>query len=294
MKKQIRFIVNPFSGIGKKGRLPQELEKQLDHSQFDYSIVYTEDIGHATQLSQQAVSDKIDMVIAVGGDGSVNEVAKGIIGTDTTLGILPAGSGNGLAMHLGLGRNPYKAIQFINHGKIIDIDTCKMNEHSFVNLAGVGFQALVANKLKESRLRGFTGYTRFIVQESFNYQIPTFEIIIDGKKIERECLLIEVANAPMFGYNFEIAPHAKLNDGVLEVVVIKKLRPWQFPYLAWHSLRKSLEKNGLAENFSGKNIVIKLNKETAAHFDGEGLLAKEDLHFSINPLSLKVQVPKND
>ena len=235
------------------------------------------------------------MVVAVGGDGSVNEVAKGLIGTETVLGILPAGSGNGLAMHLGLGRNPYKAIPHLNQGKVIQIDTCKMNEHCFVNLAGVGFQALVAHKLKESRLRGITGYTRFIVQESFGYQIPTFEIIIDGKKIERECLLIEVANAPMFGYNFEIAPHAKLNDGILEVVVIKKLRPWQFPYLAWHSLRKSLEKNGLAENFSGEKIVIKLNKETAAHFDGEGLLANEDLHFSINPLSLNVKVPiKND
>ena len=291
MKKRIRFIVNPFSGIGKKGRLKLALEKQLDHQQYTYDIVKTEAVGHATQLAQKAVAEKIDMVVAVGGDGSVNEVAKGLIGTDTILGILPAGSGNGLAMHLGLGRNFSKAIQFLNQGKIIKIDTCKMNEHAFVNLAGVGFQALVANKLKASRLRGFTGYTRFVVQESFKYKTPTFEIIIDGKKIERECLLIEVANAPMFGYNFEIAPHAKLNDGILELVVIKKLRPWQFPYLAYHSLHKSLEKNGLAENFSGKNIIIKLKEETAAHFDGEGLMAQEDLHFSIVPLSLNVQVP---
>ena len=291
MKKQIRFIVNPFSGIGKKGRLELAIKKQLDHQQYNYEIVKTERVGHATQLAEQAVNDKVDIAVAVGGDGSVNEVAKALIGTETILGILPAGSGNGFAMHLGLGRNFSKAIPFLNQGKIIQIDTCKMNDHAFINLAGVGFQALVANKLKESRLRGFTGYTRFVVQESFNYKTPKFEIIIDGKKIERECLLIEVANAPMFGYNFEIAPHAKLNDGILEVVVIKKLRPWQFPYLAWHSLRKSLEKNGLAENFSGKNIVIKLKEETAAHFDGEGLIANDDLHFSINPLSLKVQVP---
>ena len=232
------------------------------------------------------------MVVAVGGDGSVNEVAAALIDSETILGIIPAGSGNGFARHLGLSTNIVKSIHQLNQGKILRIDTVRMNGRPFVNLAGLGFDGWVSYKLKESKLRGFLGYGKIVTQESFKFKPQTYQINIDGKIMDEECLCLEIVNAPMFGYNFEIAPHAKFNDGILEIVVVKKMTPWKFPKLAWHSFHKTINESGLTKCYSGKNIKVKIVEETPVHMDGEGMLVNEDLEFSINPLSLSVWVPK--
>lgn len=292
LKKRIRFIVNPFSGISKKGKLADQIKQHLDTNLFEFEIKKTQAAGHGTELAREAMKQNFDMVIAVGGDGSVNEVAAALIGSDTTLGIIPAGSGNGFARHLGLSTNVVKAIQQLNHGKEIRIDTVKMNGRPFVNLAGLGFDGWVSYKLKKSKIRGFLGYGKIVTQESFKFKPQTYQINIDGKIMEEECLCLEIVNAPMFGYNFEIAPHAKFNDGILEVVVVKKMTPWKLPQLAWHSFQKTINESGLTKCYSGKNIKIKIVEETPVHMDGEGMLVNEDLEFSINPLSLSVWVPK--
>lgn len=294
MKKQIKFIVNPFSGIGKSKRLRSQIENNLDHSQYNYSIEYTKEANHATWLAREAVDCGIDLIVAVGGDGSVNEVSKALIGSNSALGIIPSGSGNGFAMHLGISRNPRKAIKQLNEGHIIKTDSCSVNGHHFVNLSGIGLQALIANKLKKSRFRGILAYSKFILQESFKYNPSVFEIEIDGKLIFQEGLLVEVANAPMFGYNFEIASNANLADGILEIIILKKLKAWQLPYLAWHSLSKSLVEKGLAINYSGKNIKINITTNTYAHFDGEGFTTQENLHYTIRKHSLNVLAPKKN
>jgi diacylglycerol kinase (ATP) len=166
-KKRIRFIVNPFSGISKKGKLSNQIKEHLDHDLFDYEIKNTQAAGHGTELAREAIKQNLDMVIAVGGDGSVNEVAAALIDSDTILGIIPAGSGNGFARHLGLSTKAVNAIQQLNHGKKIRIDTVKMNGRPFVNLAGLGFDGWVSYKLKKSKLRGFLGYGKIVTQESF-------------------------------------------------------------------------------------------------------------------------------
>jgi diacylglycerol kinase (ATP) len=291
-KKRILFIVNPFSGISKKGKLARQIEQHLDSHLFDYKIKNTQAPGHATELAKEAIAQNFEMVIAVGGDGSVNEVAAALIDSETILGIIPAGSGNGFARHLGLSTNVVKAIQQLNHGKKLRIDTVKMNGRPFVNLAGLGFDGWVSYKLKQSKLRGFLGYGKIVTQESFKFKPQTYQINIDGKIMEEECLCLEIVNAPMFGYNFEIAPHAKFNDGILEMVVVKKMTPWRFPQLAWHSFHKTINESGLTKCYSGKNIKVKIVEETPVHMDGEGMLVNEDLEFSINPLSLSVWVPK--
>lgn len=291
-KKRVRFIVNPFSGISKKGKLVTQINKHLDFNLFDFEIKYTQAAGHATQLALEALSQNFDMVIAVGGDGSVNEVAAALIGSDIILGIIPAGSGNGFARHLGISTKTIKAIKQLNQGKKIRIDTVKMNDRPFVNLAGLGFDGWVSYKLKESKFRGFLGYGKIITQESFKFKPQKYQINIDGKILEEECLCLEIVNAPMFGYNFEIAPHAKFNDGILEVIVVKKMTPWRFPQLAWHSIQKTINQSGLTKCYSGKNIKVKITEETPVHMDGEGMIVKDDLEFSINPLSLSVWVPQ--
>lgn len=291
-RKTIRFIVNPFSGVGKKNKIDQQIQKNLDHKQFQYDILFTQHAGHATELAKAAVKENIDIVVAVGGDGSVNEVAAALIGTKTILGILPAGSGNGFAMHLGLGRNIEKAIRLINTCEVIKIDSCRLNDRPYINLAGVGFDAWVAYKLKQSSFRGFLAYLKFTLQEVFSFKPRNYQLNIDGQNITKKCLVVEVANAPMFGYNFQIAPHAKFNDGLLEVVIIKAAPKWRYLFSAWRFLNGSIHKSSLTECYTVKQISISSDQEMATHMDGEGFLSSQKLDFSIVPLSLNLLAPK--
>ncbi len=291
-KKNICFIVNPFSGVGRNKDLENKLPRLLDHDQFDYSIMYTDYAGHATALAADAVQANYDIIVAVGGDGSVNEVAKSLIGTNKLLGILPAGSGNGFAMHLGLGRNIDRAITYLNEGASMTVDTCLVNDRHYVNLAGVGFDGLVAYQMKNSTFRGLWGYVWLAIRETWNFKFPKYKITMDGKVIERDCLVVEVANAPMFGYNFLIAPQAKLNDGVLDIVVLKKVPKWRYLLSAWRFFNGTFHQSSLTETFVAKEVSIEVKKEAYVHVDGEGFRSSDDLNFSINALSLQVITPK--
>jgi len=146
MKKKLRFIINPFSGIGQKKIVPKMLEKGLDAHRFEWDIVLTERAKHAIDISKEAVDLGYDAVIAVGGDGSINEVARNLIHTDTALGIIPGGSGNGVARSLNIPLNVQKAIGVINDFKTLKIDTGQLNDHPFVGVAGIGFDALISHE----------------------------------------------------------------------------------------------------------------------------------------------------
>lgn len=289
--KKIRFIINPFSGLSRKKNVPSIIEKNIDQSKFVYDIAFTERAGHAIELAKQAVAEHYDAVIAVGGDGSVNEVATSLIGTKVKLGILPGGSGNGFAMHLGLGRNIKKAVQILNSARTITIDTCQLNGRPFVNLGGTGFDALVAYRAKQSTLRGLWAYTKFAVLEAWQYPIGKYKLVIDNQVVESGCLVIEVANAQMFGYNFVIAPQAQFDDGLLDILLVKKAPKWRYLFSLWRFFNASFHKSSLVETFTGKDIKIIGKRPMPVHIDGEGYYLDEDLHFTINPLSLEVLVP---
>ena len=244
---KLKFIINPFSGLSRKKNVPDLIEKNLNKSKFIYDIAFTKAPGHAIDLAKEAVQQNYFAVIVVGGDGSVNEVASALIGTNIKLGILPGGSGNGFAMHLGLGRSIKNAIKILNDSKSITIDTCELNERPFVNLGGTGFDALVAYKAKKSTLRGLWAYTKFAILEAWSYPIEKYSIIIDDREIIEECLVIEVANAQMFGYNFVIAPQAKFNDGLLDVLLVKKAQKWRYLFSLWRFFNASFHKSSLVK-----------------------------------------------
>jgi len=289
-KQRIQFIVNPFSGVGKKKKLKYLLNKYLDHSKFDHEICETNFAGHAKEIAKEAIQKNCDIIVVVGGDGSVNEVSGALIDSQKTLGIIPAGSGNGFATHLGISRQTKEAINYLNIAKPLKIDTCKLNERIYVNVAGVGFPASVAYNIRKSNFRGFLGYFRISVIESFKYQAQTYSIKIDGNKIERDCFCIEVANASTFGYNMKIASNASLTDGLLEVVIIKKAAKWRYFFSMWRFLTGTIHRSRLVETYSAKEVEIKATKPCPAHVDGEGFLTNEILKFSINPLSLNVLI----
>lgn len=286
--KSLYFIVNPFSGGGKTKGIEEKIQAHLDLHQFKYKIQFTESAGHATDLAKAAIHSEHSIIVAVGGDGTVNEVAAGLINSNKTMGIIPAGSGNGLAMHLGIGRNIPKAIEVINNGRSICIDTCVLNQRPYINLAGIGFDALIAYQTAQSKTRGFLAYAWQSIRSALFYKAKNYQIKIDDQAIEKEALIIEVANAPMFGYNFTVAPLAKLNDGLLEIVVIRKAWKWRYIMLLPKFLNGTVHKSKLVERYTAKTVNIKLNAPTPVHVDGEGYLLETDLSFSINPLSLNI------
>jgi YegS/Rv2252/BmrU family lipid kinase len=294
MKKRIRFIVNPYSGVHKHHAIKDLIAQELDTNVFDYDICETEYAGHATELANEAATEGYDVVVAVGGDGSVNEVAAGLVGSKTVLGMLPAGSGNGFAMHLGWGRDITSVIRRLSEAKIETVDTCAINGRLFVNLAGVGFEATVANQIRGVKKRGFQAYFKSYIDNIFNYKTKKYHIQVDDKILETEALNVTVANAPMYGYNFVVAPLAKLNDGELEVVVIHKAAWWQYLTQMPRMLTNSFHKGEIVERMSGRRVEIGLNEPDYAQFDGEGFaVTNKKLVFTINPGSLNVLVPSN-
>lgn len=291
-KKRVRFIINPHSGAHKSINVETLIDQELDKTHFEYDIAYTEYAGHATELAAEAVSEGCDIVVAVGGDGSVNEVAKSLINTETVLGILPAGSGNGFAMHLGWGRDMASVLRRFSSAKIEIIDTCLMNNRPFINLAGVGFEAKVVYKTRNAPKRGFQAYLKGFFNQLFSYKFKEYTVKIDNKIIVTEALTITVANAPMYGYNFIIAPLAKLDSGKLEVVVIKRAQKFRYLMTAIRMFTGNINKSPVVKHFTGEKIEIMLNESDFAQVDGEGYpIETEKLVFTVKHLSLKVLVP---
>ena len=290
-KKKIRFIINPFSGVGKKGHLPKLLEIHFRDTPHHWELLETQRPGHGTELAKTAADQGFDMVVAIGGDGSVNEVMTGLIGTESVLGIIPAGSGNGFSRHIGMSLDPVIALEQLSKGNPRQVDTCHLNGRPYLNLAGVGFDAQVATRLHQSGFRGFWAYLKFSLEEAVSYQSQHFKISIDDYIIEDEFLMIEVANAPMFGYNFEVASRAKLNDGWLEVVLVKAVPKWRVALAGWRLLAKSFHEAPFVKTFRAKKVQVSSTQQMAVHVDGEGYYIKGKLEFEVLPESLRVQFP---
>ncbi len=292
MNRKIKalFIVNPFSGPGQHKTLEKHLEKKLSKERFDYEVRYTERAGHATAISRRAQEEGVDLVVAVGGDGTVNEVARPLIGTQTPVGIIPEGSGNGLARHLGISTEIDRAINILNGFSVKTIDTARANDEVFLSIAGVGFDALVAEKYADRQMRGFFRYAFISITEYFPYEPQTFRLVIDGRELEREALFISFANSNQFGYNTIIAPQAKIDDGLIDVCIVKKFPAWVSPFLAPMLLAKKIDQTPYVEIIRGKDVFLK-NKHHLINLDGEPVMLKENLHIRVNPASLRIVVP---
>jgi len=290
-KKKILFIINPKSGIGKYKLLASYIEKALDKDFFDYDILYTKFAGHGTELAQEAVRKSYNIVVVSGGDGTLNEIAKALVGSETLLGIIPVGSGNGLAHHLKIPINPIQAIEIINKTKSITIDTAYVNNNLFVSIAGVGFDALVAKKFTKVKRRGFLSYFKIIAKEYPKYKPLNYIINIDGKQFARKALFISFANSDQFGYNTTIAPKAIIDDGMIDVCIVKKIPIIELPFLAHLLYWKQIDKSKFIETIKGKKFLIEQEKKSTVNIDGEAVKLEKDLVVKINPLSLKIIIP---
>ena len=289
--KKIIFIVNPISGVGKQKGIEKLIEKHLVASDFDYSIIYTEKPGDAIVISKDAADQGMDAVIVVGGDGTVNETAQGLIGSETALGIIPTGSGNGLSRHLKIPMNSAKAIRILNNYQTAKIDTATLNDNLFVSVAGVGFDAKVAKEFAKPGKRGFGKYINIATTAYSHYKPRKYTMVIDGQEITRKALMISFANSSQFGNNTSIDPNAKIDDGYIDVCIVRKVPYWKTIFLAPLLFMKKFDRTSYVEIIRAKEVELVRKKGKSGHLDGDPFVAGKNVHLKIQPLSLKVIIP---
>ena len=287
--KKILFIINPVSGVGKQKLVEKSIKKYLDTSKFTYEVKYTKEAKHAIDISTEAAG-KFDIITAVGGDGSVNEVSKGLVNTNSVLAIIPTGSGNGLARYLNIPLKMDKAIQLINLFNIKKIDTAEINNEKFVNVAGIGFDAHVSHIFANYGKRGPLPYVKIAAEEFPKYKAKKYKITIDGKTFYRKAFLISFANSSQFGNNAYISPDAKIDDGLIDVCIFKNFPIVESPRLAVMLFDKRLDKSKYMEIIKGREITIMHENPIIAHIDGEPVSFGNEVNVKIKPQSLNVIV----
>jgi len=291
LTKRICFIVNPISGIGKQKVIEKLIDERLDHTKFEYEITYTKAAKHAMELAAKAAADQFDIVVAVGGDGSVNETAAGLIGTQTAMAIIPTGSGNGLARHLGIPLNLKKALEVINAGYETVIDSVQLNEHIFVNVAGIGFDAHIGWEFAKFGKRGFSSYLKIISREFPRYKAQDVELIIDGKSSIKKAFLISFANGSQWGNNAYIAPAADCRDGLIDIAILKDFNLLSAISIGYRLFKKTIHKSAALETIKAKEVIVR-QPGTIAHIDGEPIETGNELRIKVNPLSLRIIIPQ--
>lgn len=291
MEKRILIIINPVSGISNKERIRHVLHEKLQDSHLDYTVMFSEFRGHGTQIANEASENGLDAVVVVGGDGSVNEVAKGLVNTNVALGIIPTGSGNGLAHFLHIPFNLSKAIDNIKAFRIKKIDTFTINGNFGCNLSGVGFDAKVAVEFSKVKRRGFWSYFRIVLQEYLTYKSQSYVLEFDGKTINRKALMVCFANSNQFGNNAIIAPDASADDGLIDICVISKVPLVEAPVMGTMLISRLINKTHYAEYFKTHEVILHKPESTPLHIDGDPVDSGNTIHAKVNPLSLNVIVP---
>ena len=287
-KKKVVFVVNPISGTQGKKAILKWIDERMDRSIHDYSIVKTEYAGHATQIAATAVENQVDVVVAIGGDGTINEIARSLVHTNTALGIIPCGSGNGLARHLRIPMDPKAAIDIINEGDRLCIDYGKINNIPFFCTCGVGFDAFVSLKFADSGKRGLLTYLENTLHESLTYRPETYEIENEEGTMKYKAFLIACGNASQYGNNAYIAPQASLTDGLMDITVLEPFTVLDVPSLSFQLFNKTIDQNSRIKTMRAKKIKIHRTKEGVMHFDGDPLMAGKELEVEIIPQGLHV------
>ena len=291
-KKKIVFVINPISGTQGKEQILAWVNEKLDREKYDMEVVYTEYAGHAVKIAAQKAAEKAFTVVAIGGDGTINEIARSLVHTDTALGIIPCGSGNGLARHLQIPLDPKKAVDIINGGRLEVIDYGKINGIPFFCTCGVGFDAFVSLKFSQAGKRGPLTYLEQTLLESLKYRPEVYELEMDGNASTRyRAFLIACGNASQYGNNAYITPRATLDDGLLDVTILEPFTVLDVPSLSFQLFNKTIDQNSRIKTFQCKSLRIHRSKPGVVHFDGDPMMAGEDIEVSIVQRELKVIVP---
>lgn len=291
-KISVQAIINPISGVGSKRKIPKMIEDAFPVGRYTLEISFTEYPGHASELAREALENGVQCVIAVGGDGTVNEIARALIHSDTILGIIPKGSGNGLARELHIPMDARRALDLIVKGHISAIDCCKANGRIFFCTCGVGFDAAVSQKFAGEKRRGSLTYIKNTVEEYLSYRPEPYELQIDNQTVKEKAFLVACGNASQYGNNAFIAPHANIQDGKMDITILSPFTPLDIAPLAIQLFTKQIDRNSKIKTFKGESVTIIRQKSGVMHLDGEPIMAENRIEISILPKSLKVVTPE--
>lgn len=290
--KKIVYIVNPHSGVGKKRQIIHTIRESWKNLGEDATqqIILTEHHGHALELAKE-YRDRVDIIVAVGGDGTVNEIGSGLVGSKTALGIIPAGSGNGLSRELNIPSKITSALEVIQEGYSRTIDVMRIQDFYSLNVAGIGFDAYISHIFAKSKIRGPIQYMRLIAREYPKYQTKKYYLEIDEQKYNRKAFLVSFANSAQWGNNIRIAPTASLDDGLIDVCVVSEFPNYAVPSLLFSLFNQTIERNKYDEVIKAKTVELNNPEPIFGHADGEPVEFAPHAKISIIPQALKVIVP---
>ena len=290
-KKQIVFIVNPISGTNRKKRFDALACKIIDKDKYEYEIIRTEYAGHARELALRYAGEGVYACVAVGGDGTVNEVAGALVGRETSLGIVPCGSGNGLGRHLCLPMSMKGALGIVNQGFVDTFDYGLINGHPFFCTCGMGFDAHVSMLFARSGKRGLATYARTVLSEGMKYKGEEYDVSLEdgtGTPQHLKAYLIACANAAQYGNNTYIAPGASMQDGLLDVIVMEPFGATAAPKMLMELFTKAILRNRHVRHFQVRSLHIHRAQEGPVHFDGDPAVMGTDIDIQIVPRGLHV------
>jgi diacylglycerol kinase (ATP) len=292
MRKKIAFIINPNSGTGSKAGVPQLIEQELDLSLFEPEVVFTTHPRHGREIASAYVRQGYYAVVAVGGDGTVNEVARSLIHTDTALGIVPIGSGNGLARHLNVPMSIKSSIRMLNHSEEIRIDYGIVNQNPFFCTCGTGFDAYVSTEFAKGKQRGIMSYLEKIITGYFNYKSMSYELRGEGLHFKSKAFVLTFANASQWGNNAYIAPQASVQDGKLDISVMSNFPIIAIPSLAIELFTKTINKDFFMNTLRAEEVTLYRDAPGPFHYDGEPYDEGTVIHVKIVADGLKVLTKK--
>ncbi len=291
MKKHLVFIVNPRSGTDRVKAIQSAIDTTLDHTQYSHELQHTKYPKHGIELARDAAKKGAFAVIAVGGDGSVNDVVAGLAGTNTALGIVPRGSGNGMARNMSLPLDDAGCIAIINRCNVVQTDLGFANDRPYISNAGVGFDALISKEFSKSKKRGFRAYSWLIARHIWGYKSYDWRITIDGERLRERAFLVNVANGQQFGYNFKIAPQASYTDGMLDMVIIRKFPKLLGAHLVMRAMKGNLTASRYVKHYRCHEASIAHPELHQMQIDGDAHACTNKVTFRVDAGALGVLMP---
>ena len=290
---KVLFIINKFSGTGYQSQLEGRILDACRDANVECTIEFTQGPRHATELARSGTREDFNLIVAVGGDGTMNEVAQGLVNSPVAMGIIPRGSGNGLARHLGTPLHVEKAAQMLFQSVPVNIDTFTINNKLSLNVSGIGFDGQVAKQFATRGKRGLVTYAKVALEEYSKFKEFDAHITVAGKELERKSFIIALANSSQYGNNVKVAPLASICDQKLHISILKKVPAYRMDFI-YSFLKGEVNKSTFCETIETDKINIKLAKPIAYHVDGEPCDEEDHFTIEIQPASLSMMVPKKN
>lgn len=289
--KKLLAVVNPKSGTGNQHQIPQLIDSIIDKSRFAVDIRLVEAEGDAYRFGREAVDNGYYGLVAIGGDGTVNGAASAVVKSDVALAVVPCGSGNGLGRHLNIPMDVKKALALINDDRVEPFDYCTVNDRPFMCTCGMGFDAQVAFDFSRAGKRGFITYLKKTFSVYANYKCEDYVLELDGERIEEKAFVIALCNAAQYGNNSFIAPHASMQDGMIDITVISPFKFYDAPLVGLSLFFKNIDKNRHVAIYRAKEIKIMRKQHGPMHIDGDPVEMPDELLVKCHKDGIRIFSP---